>query len=122
MVMQKSKDSQQRAVKMMGVICDGYENCKSTDNSKLFFDHCHQIMGNRWERLRKMVEKSEFTFKELKSATGNFRPDCILGKGGFGYVNKWRIEENGTGPAKLGSGITVAIKSLKPDGLQGHRT
>ncbi|KAM1967530.1 hypothetical protein ACFX15_042570 [Malus domestica] len=59
MVMQKSKDSQQRAVKMMGVICDGYENCKSTDNSELFFDHCHQIMGNRWERLRKVVEQSE---------------------------------------------------------------
>ncbi|KAE8700188.1 UDP-sugar transporter sqv-7-like [Hibiscus syriacus] len=31
------------------------------------------------------------------------------------------IEENGTAPAKPGSGITVAVKSLKPDGLQGHR-
>ncbi|KAM0987513.1 hypothetical protein COP2_011890 [Malus domestica] len=54
-----SKDSQQRAAKIMGVICDGYENCKSTDNSELFFDHCHQIMGSRWERLRKVVEQSE---------------------------------------------------------------
>ncbi|KAK8679238.1 hypothetical protein V6N13_144700 [Hibiscus sabdariffa] len=30
-------------------------------------------------------------------------------------------EENGTAPAKPGSGITVAVESLKQDGLQGHR-
>ncbi|KAJ6802680.1 putative receptor-like protein kinase isoform X1 [Iris pallida] len=63
----------------------------------------------------------EFTFQELKSATGNFRPDSILGEGGFGYVFKGWIEENGTAPAKPGTGITVAVKSLKPDALQGHR-
>lgn len=63
----------------------------------------------------------QFTFQELKSATGNFRPDSILGEGGFGFVFKGWIEEHGTAPAKPGSGITVAVKSLKPDGLQGHR-
>ncbi|CAM8960415.1 hypothetical protein QQ045_005681 [Rhodiola kirilowii] len=63
----------------------------------------------------------QFRFQELKTATGNFRPDSILGEGGFGYVFKGWIEENGTAPAKPGTGITVAVKSLKPNGLQGHR-
>ena len=63
----------------------------------------------------------QFSFHELKAATGNFRPDSILGEGGFGFVFKGWIEENGTAPAKPGSGITVAVKSLKVDGLQGHR-
>ncbi|XP_020576166.1 probable serine/threonine-protein kinase PIX7 [Phalaenopsis equestris] len=63
----------------------------------------------------------QFTFQELKIATGNFRPDSILGEGGFGYVFKGWIEENSTNPAKPGTGVTVAVKSLKPDALQGHR-
>lgn len=63
----------------------------------------------------------EFTFQELKSATVNFRPDSILGEGGFGYVFKGWIEPNGTAPAKPGTGLTVAVKSLKQDALQGHR-
>ncbi|KAI4377333.1 hypothetical protein MLD38_014978 [Melastoma candidum] len=63
----------------------------------------------------------QFTFQELKSAAGNFRPDSILGEGGFGYAFKGWIEENGTAPAKPGLGITVAVKSLKLAGLQGHR-
>ncbi|WVZ82328.1 hypothetical protein U9M48_029600 [Paspalum notatum var. saurae] len=63
----------------------------------------------------------QFTFQELKSATINFRPDSILGEGGFGYVFKGWIEPNSTSPAKPGTGVTVAVKSLKPDALQGHR-
>ncbi|CAL5044326.1 unnamed protein product [Urochloa decumbens] len=63
----------------------------------------------------------QFTFQELKSATINFRPDSILGEGGFGYVFKGWIEPNSTAPAKPGTGVTVAVKSLKQDALQGHR-
>lgn len=54
-----SKDSQQRAAKIMGVICDGYQNCKAK-NSELFFEHCQNLMAQRWERLREVVERNEF--------------------------------------------------------------
>ncbi|KAK1395343.1 putative serine/threonine-protein kinase PIX7 [Heracleum sosnowskyi] len=76
------------------------------------------IPNSENKMLRQLLQ---FTFQELKSATGNFRPDSILSEGGFGFVFKGWIEENGTTPAKPGSGITVAVKSLKLDGLQGHR-
>ncbi|GFY86943.1 malectin/receptor-like protein kinase family protein [Actinidia rufa] len=60
----------------------------------------------------------QFTFEELKSATGNFRPDNILGEGRFGSAFKGWIEENGTAPAKPGTGITVTVKRLAPYYLQ----
>lgn len=33
-----------------------------------------------------------FTFRELATATKNFRADCLLGEGGFGRVYKGRLE------------------------------
>ena len=62
-----------------------------------------------------------FMFNDLKLATRNFRPESLLGEGGFGCVFKGWIEENGTAPVKLGTGLTVAVKTLNPDGLQGHK-
>ncbi|KAJ0667176.1 putative protein kinase RLK-Pelle-RLCK-VIIa-2 family [Helianthus annuus] len=66
-------------------------------------------------RLRK------FAFNDLKTATRNFRPESLLGEGGFGCVFKGWIEENGTAPVKPGTGLTVAVKTLNHDGLQGHK-
>lgn len=63
----------------------------------------------------------KFTFNELKTATRNFRPESLLGEGGFGCVFKGWIEENGTAPVRPGTGLTVAVKTLNHDGLQGHR-
>lgn len=34
-----------------------------------------------------------FTFTELVAATGNFRPDCFLGEGGFGKVFKGYLQD-----------------------------
>ncbi|KAG2316356.1 hypothetical protein Bca52824_019478 [Brassica carinata] len=62
-----------------------------------------------------------FMFNNLKLATRNFRPESLLGEGGFGCVFKGWIEENGTAPVKPGTGLTVAVKTLNPDGLQGHK-
>lgn len=62
-----------------------------------------------------------FCFNELKSATRNFRPESLLGEGGFGCVFKGWINETGTTPVRPGAGITVAVKTLNHDGLQGHK-
>ncbi|KAJ8450787.1 hypothetical protein Cgig2_032412 [Carnegiea gigantea] len=59
----------------------------------------------------------EFTFQELKNATRNFKPDTLLGEGGFGKVYKgWLASKH---PPKSGSGFVVAIKKLNSESLQG---
>ncbi|XVE68069.1 hypothetical protein DITRI_Ditri09bG0039500 [Diplodiscus trichospermus] len=37
------------------------------------------------------------------------------------FSEELKIEENGTAPVKLATGLTVAIKTLNIDGLQGHK-
>ncbi|KAK4790446.1 hypothetical protein SAY86_017750 [Trapa natans] len=73
------------------------------------------------EELKVASRLLKFTFNDLKLATRNFRPDSLLGQGGFGCVFKGWIEENGTAPVKPGTGLTVAVKILNHDGLQGHK-
>ncbi|KAK9114125.1 hypothetical protein Syun_020922 [Stephania yunnanensis] len=73
------------------------------------------------EELKVSSQLRKFSFNELKSATRNFRPESLLGEGGFGCVFKGWVEENGTGPVKPGTGLTVAVKTLNHDGLQGHK-
>ncbi|KAL0735864.1 hypothetical protein Bca4012_012074 [Brassica carinata] len=73
------------------------------------------------EELKVYSNLTKFTFNDLKLATRNFRPESLLGEGGFGCVFKGWIQEHGTAPVKPGAGITVAVKTLNPDGLQGHK-
>ncbi|KAF5462232.1 hypothetical protein F2P56_018257 [Juglans regia] len=62
-----------------------------------------------------------YTLDELKSATRNFRPDTVLGEGGFGRVFKGWVDENTYAPSKVGVGLAVAVKKSKPDsGPQGQ--
>ncbi|WCJ44714.1 Protein kinase superfamily protein [Euphorbia peplus] len=60
-----------------------------------------------------------FTLTDLKSATRNFRPDTVLGEGGFGRVFKGWIDEKTFAPSKVGVGIAVAVKKSNPDSSQG---
>ncbi|KAJ7529608.1 hypothetical protein O6H91_15G058100 [Diphasiastrum complanatum] len=53
-----------------------------------------------------------FPFRELAAATKNFRPENLIGEGGFGRVYKGRIDA---------SGQVVAVKQLDRNGLQGNR-
>ncbi|CAK9166535.1 unnamed protein product [Ilex paraguariensis] len=62
-----------------------------------------------------------FSFNELRNATRNFRPDSLLGEGGFGCVFKGWIDEHTLTAAKPGSGMVIAVKKLKPEGFQGHK-
>ncbi|KAK9084006.1 hypothetical protein Scep_030477 [Stephania cephalantha] len=59
------------------------------------------------------------TFAELKSATMNFKPDTILGEGGFRTVYKGWVDDKTFAPSKIGVGLMIAVKKLNPDSLQG---
>lgn len=59
-----------------------------------------------------------FTYGELRAATKSFRPDQILGDGGFGIVYKGVIDEfvrPGFKPTQ------VAVKELNREGFQGDK-
>ncbi|XP_058213828.1 probable receptor-like protein kinase At5g38990 isoform X1 [Rhododendron vialii] len=58
-----------------------------------------------------------FSFSELKTATGNFRIDTVIGEGGFGKVYKGWLEEVVT--SKNGNGSVVAVKKLDSESKQG---
>nr|XP_016470598.1 PREDICTED: probable serine/threonine-protein kinase Cx32, chloroplastic [Nicotiana tabacum] len=60
-----------------------------------------------------------FSLAELKSATRNFRPDTMLGEGGFGRVFKGWIDEKTLAPSRVGVGMAVAVKKSNPDSEQG---
>ncbi|XAR64262.1 Non-specific serine/threonine protein kinase [Bertholletia excelsa] len=60
-----------------------------------------------------------FTYSDLKSATKNFRPDTVLGEGGFGRVFRGYVDPETYAPSRVGSGIAVAVKKSNPDSSQG---
>ncbi|PHT51317.1 Protein kinase APK1B, chloroplastic [Capsicum baccatum] len=60
-----------------------------------------------------------FTLAELKSATRNFRPDTVLGEGGFGTVFKGWVDDKTFAPSRVGVGMPVAVKKSNPDSEQG---
>ncbi|XVE61887.1 hypothetical protein DITRI_Ditri06bG0074800 [Diplodiscus trichospermus] len=62
-----------------------------------------------------------FTFSELRTATRNFRPDSVLGEGGFGSVFKGWVDEHSLTATKPGTGIVIAVKRLNQEGFQGHK-
>ncbi|KDP35639.1 hypothetical protein JCGZ_09077 [Jatropha curcas] len=62
-----------------------------------------------------------FSFSELRTSTRNFRPDSVLGEGGFGSVFKGWIDEHSLSATKPDSGMVIAVKRLNQEGFQGHK-
>ncbi|KAL0419660.1 UNVERIFIED_CONTAM: putative serine/threonine-protein kinase PBL26 [Sesamum radiatum] len=58
------------------------------------------------------IAAQTFTYRELATATKNFRQEYLLGEGGFGRVYRGRLERMDQ---------MVAVKQLDRNGLQGNR-
>uniref|UniRef100_A0A7N0UYM7 non-specific serine/threonine protein kinase n=1 Tax=Kalanchoe fedtschenkoi TaxID=63787 RepID=A0A7N0UYM7_KALFE len=64
------------------------------------------------------INVDSFTYEEMRLATKQFRPDLIVGEGGFGIVYRGVLDKN----VRAGSQtVKVAIKELNPEGFQGDR-
>ncbi|KAI6703762.1 hypothetical protein NL676_012898 [Syzygium grande] len=61
---------------------------------------------------REKIDVKHFTFRELASATKNFRPEYLLGEGGFSRVYKGTLQ---------GGGQVVAVKQLDRNGLHENQ-
>ncbi|KAH7566182.1 hypothetical protein JRO89_XS08G0111700 [Xanthoceras sorbifolium] len=61
----------------------------------------------------------EFSFKELKIATGNFSSDAYLGDGYLLKVYKGWMDDKTLAPSKSGDGMAVAVKDFNSE-REGH--
>ncbi|XP_010423878.1 PREDICTED: probable serine/threonine-protein kinase NAK [Camelina sativa] len=89
----------------------------SKGSSNTSFSHMSRTEGE----ILQNANLKNYSLSELKSATRNFRPDSVVGEGGFGCVFKGWIDEASLAPSKPGTGIVIAVKRLNQEGLQGHR-
>ncbi|XP_010453809.1 PREDICTED: receptor-like kinase LIP1 [Camelina sativa] len=64
------------------------------------------------ERETEQLPVKTFNFRELATATKNFRQECLLGEGGFGRVYKGTLQSTGQ---------LVAVKQLDKHGLHGNK-
>uniref|UniRef100_A0A1J3IPY4 non-specific serine/threonine protein kinase n=1 Tax=Noccaea caerulescens TaxID=107243 RepID=A0A1J3IPY4_NOCCA len=89
----------------------------SKGSSTTSFSHMPRTEGE----ILQNANLKNFSLSELKSSTRNFRPDSVVGEGGFGCVFKGWIDATSLAPSKPGTGIVIAVKRLNLEGLQGHR-
>lgn len=112
----------------MGLTCAGVNSKDGSKNGNELNDSSGKISSasgpltprTEGEILQSCNLKS-FSFSELRTATRNFRPDSVVGEGGFGCVFKGWIDETTLTAAKPGTGIVIAVKRLNQEGFQGHK-
>lgn len=65
------------------------------------------------------IAAQTFTFRELASATKNFRQECLIGEGGFGRVYKGQLEKTGqvTKDSRLWHGLVLIYVFLQLFGI-----
>ncbi|GAU48551.1 hypothetical protein TSUD_99570 [Trifolium subterraneum] len=104
-----SRESQIRAAKIIGVICDGYQNLKSIESDRLFFYHSKRLMKERWEKFKGAIEQSKvFTLTKYPTSYCHFNKDfseqypafawlkCVEGiEDGESYLKKLKIRTRG---------------------------
>ena len=61
-----------------------------------------------------------YSFADLVTATKNFKPESMLGQGGFGKVYRGWIDAKTLLPSKAASGMIVAVKRLNSESVQGY--
>ncbi|XP_062000787.1 receptor-like cytoplasmic kinase 176 isoform X2 [Rosa rugosa] len=72
-------------------------------------------------RTQNEILPRRFFYNELKTATWNFHPHNKLGEGSFGPVFKGWVDDNTSTAAKPGTGMVIAVKTIKRGGLQGNK-
>ncbi|XP_050376636.1 probable serine/threonine-protein kinase PBL11 [Argentina anserina] len=95
----------------------------SEDHKKNSETETHKLPCPDPSTIGKIVKPNlkEFTFAALKKATRDFKPDTILGEGGFGRVFKGWVDENTYAPSRAGIGMAVAVKKSNADSYQGQQ-
>lgn len=96
---------------------DGNDKGNSTSKSSVSTPRTPRTEGE----ILQSSNLKNFAYNELKAATRNFRPDSVLGEGGFGSVFKGWIDEQSFAVTKPGTGLVIAVKKLNQEGFQGHR-
>ncbi|BAT99499.1 hypothetical protein LR48_Vigan03g318400 [Vigna angularis] len=78
-----SKETQTRVVKIIGVVCDGYQNFGSME-SELFFEYSKHLLRERWEKLWAVIDESKvFSVAKYPKAFCNFTNESSEPSPGF---------------------------------------
>ncbi|KAH9784905.1 putative serine/threonine-protein kinase PBL26 [Citrus sinensis] len=89
-----------------------HQNLKTKPAQEPADDHKEANNNNKEAAGNNNIAAQTFTFRELATATKNFRQECLIGEGGFGRVYKGKLEKTAQ---------VVAVKQLDRNGLQGNK-